>query len=221
MSTSRDLMKFEALTTHCVSVGSLPPRVRKTLLKNGTRKSSMPVSTRVAKIRTIVGYIIAPLTRLFSFVSRSIWYAMRSSTWSRMPAASPASTIATKRRVKTFGCRSIAWLEQQTAFDVRAQLADDLRQVLVVGLLLEDDERGDDAEAGLDHRRELAREDLQRLRLDLLERPSCAPSVAGGREAPRASRRAGRGCAAARARRRASGAWISPSERNPCALIAL
>src|SRR5258706_2244741 len=31
------LMKFDALRTHCVSVGSVPPRVRKTLLKNGTR----------------------------------------------------------------------------------------------------------------------------------------------------------------------------------------
>ena len=43
------------------------------------------------------------------------------------------------------------------------------REVRVVGLLLEDHERADDVQARLDHRRELAREDLQRLRLDLLE----------------------------------------------------
>ena len=96
-------MKSEALTTHCVSVGSLPPSVRKTLVKNGTRKSNMPVRTSVAKINTMIGYIIAPLTRLFSFVSRSIWNAIRSSTWSRIPAASPASTIETNRRTNTFG----------------------------------------------------------------------------------------------------------------------
>jgi len=59
--------------------------------------------------------------------------------------------------------------EEQASFDVGAQLLDDGGEVEVVGLLLEDDERRDDVEARLDHRRELAREDLQRLRLDLLE----------------------------------------------------
>src|SRR5207253_8265672 len=59
--------------------------------------------------------------------------------------------------------------EQEAAFDVGAQLADDHAEVAVLGLLLEDDEGADDVEARLDHRRELAREDLERLRLDLLE----------------------------------------------------
>src|SRR5580765_5737970 len=59
--------------------------------------------------------------------------------------------------------------EQQTALDVGANLADHEREVRIVGLLLEDHQRADDVQAGLDHRRELAREDLQRLRLDLLE----------------------------------------------------
>ena len=85
----------------------------------------MPVSTRVAKIRTIVGYIIAPLTRLFSFVSRSIWNAMRSSTWSRIPAASPDSTIETNRRVEDLRVAVHRLTEQQAALDVGAQLADD------------------------------------------------------------------------------------------------
>ena len=39
---------------------------------------------------------------------------------------------------------------------------------IVVGLLLEDDERRDDVEARVDHGRELAREDLERAQLDLL-----------------------------------------------------
>jgi len=59
--------------------------------------------------------------------------------------------------------------EEEASFDVGAQLLDDGREVEVVGLLLEDHERRDDVESRLDHRRELAGEDLQRLRLDLLE----------------------------------------------------
>jgi hypothetical protein len=59
--------------------------------------------------------------------------------------------------------------EQQAPLDVGADLADHEREVRVVGLLLEDHQRADDVQARLDHRRELAREDLQRLRLDLLE----------------------------------------------------
>src|SRR4029079_14454106 len=61
------------------------------------------------------------------------------------------------------------WREQEPAVDVGADLPDHEREVRVVGLLLEDHERADDVQARLDHRRELAREDLQRLRLDLLE----------------------------------------------------
>ena len=70
--------------------------------------------------------------------------------------------------------------EQQAAFDVGAQLVDDRGEVLVVRLLLEDDERADDVQAGLDHRRELAREDLQRLRLDRLEDAADAVVAARG-----------------------------------------
>ena len=58
--------------------------------------------------------------------------------------------------------------EEHSALDVRAHLADDGGERLVVGLLLEDDERRDDVEARVDHGRELAREDLERAQLDLL-----------------------------------------------------
>ena len=70
--------------------------------------------------------------------------------------------------------------EHQPRLDVRPYLGDRLRQVLVVRLLLERDERADDADAGLDHRRQLAREDLERLRLDLLELRA-QPVLAGRR----------------------------------------
>ena len=56
----------EALTTYWVNVGSLPFRVAKILTNTGTRNIRRPIRTRVAKTRTIVGYIIAPLTRRFS-----------------------------------------------------------------------------------------------------------------------------------------------------------
>ena len=59
--------------------------------------------------------------------------------------------------------------EHHPRLDVGADLGDHLAQVLVVRLLLERRQSGDDADPGLDHRRELAGEDLQRLRLDLLE----------------------------------------------------
>ena len=47
--------RFDAFTTHCVSVGSWPPSCEKMLTKTGTRNISIPIRTRVAKIRTIVG----------------------------------------------------------------------------------------------------------------------------------------------------------------------
>src|SRR5207249_4503537 len=51
--------------------------------------------------------------------------------------------------------------EQEAALDVGAELADDHAEVAVLGLLLEDHEGADDVESRLDHRRELAREDLE------------------------------------------------------------
>src|SRR5438270_632467 len=51
---------------------------------------------------------MAPFTRRLIFGSFSIWKAARSRTVSRIPAASPASTIETYRRLKTFGWRDMA-----------------------------------------------------------------------------------------------------------------
>src|SRR6266545_3416325 len=59
--------------------------------------------------------------------------------------------------------------KQKPALDVGPELGDDRAEVLVVGLLLEDDERPDDGETRVDHGRELARKDLEGLGLDLLE----------------------------------------------------
>ena len=100
---------------------------------------------------------------------------------SRMPAASPASTIDDVETAEDLRVARHRLREQQPAFDVGAKLADDRGEVLVVGLLLEDHERADDVQAGLDHRRELAREDLQRLRLDRLEDAADAVLAARGK----------------------------------------
>ncbi len=62
--------------------------------------------------------------------------------------------------------------QDRPRLDVRAHLGDHRREGLVVGLLLEDQQRRDDADARLDQRRELAGEDLERLRLDLLRLPA-------------------------------------------------
>ena len=91
-------------------------------------------------------------------------------------------------------------------------------ELLVLGLLLEDDEGRDDVEPGLDHRRELAREDLQRLRLDLLDGDAWALPPA-----PRSSSSAASSPRTRSASRAAetSGALISPVELGPVALIAV
>ena len=148
----------------------------------------MPIRTSVANASTISGYIIAPFTRRLICVSFSIWKATRSSTTSRIPAASPASTIETKRREKIFGWRAIASERRRPPSTSARTSAMTVGELLVLGLLLEDDERRDDVQAGLDHRRELAREDLQRLRLDLLDRAArglAEPPARGGSSARR------------------------------------
>jgi hypothetical protein len=57
--------------------------------------------------------------------------------------------------------------EQEPALHVDAEIGNDHRELLVLGLLLEDDERRHDVETCLDHRGELPREDLEGLGLDL------------------------------------------------------
>jgi len=59
--------------------------------------------------------------------------------------------------------------EQQAPLDVFAELRRHLGEIPVGGLLLEHDERRHDVETRLDHGRELACEDLERLRLHPLE----------------------------------------------------
>src|SRR3954447_25243546 len=77
--------------------------------------------------------------------------------------------------------------EEEATLDAGAQLWDKGGEVEVVGLLLEDDERREDVEARLDHRLELTREDLQGLRLDLLE-DVLGSLFAGGRQLVQAVR---------------------------------
>ena len=47
--------RFDTATTYAVSVGSCPFSDAKILTKIGTRNISIPISTSVAKISTIVG----------------------------------------------------------------------------------------------------------------------------------------------------------------------
>ena len=101
---------------------------------------------------------------------------------------------------------------------VDAEIGNDHRELLVLGLLLEDDERRHDVETCLDHRRELPREDLEGLGLDLLDGDAagfCAESwaessVASSPRTRNASRAAER-----------SGALISPLDSRPVALMAV
>jgi hypothetical protein len=67
------------------------------------------------------------------FASFSICVANRSSTSSRMPAASPASTIEMYRREKTFGCRARAWERSAPpSTSVRTSATTDARYASVV-----------------------------------------------------------------------------------------
>ena len=47
--------RFDTLTTYAVSVGSWPFSDAKIFTKTGTRNISIPISTSVAKMSTIVG----------------------------------------------------------------------------------------------------------------------------------------------------------------------
>ena len=109
--------------------------------------------------------------------------------------------------------------EDHSRLDVRADLGDDLLQILVVGLLLERHERGNDADACLDHGRQLASEDLERLRLDLLEHAAEAV-LAGGRLLGEAAGQETSGLQLFTRAPDVRRADRCPSVKRPCALIA-
>ena len=88
---------FEAKSTYCGGgVGSVPWSWLKILMKTGTMNISITISTIVAKIIVTVEVDHRALDAALDLLdpSRS-GCATLSSTMSRMPAASPASTIAT------------------------------------------------------------------------------------------------------------------------------
>ena len=91
----RSRRRLEACTTTRVRSGSCPPSSLKIFAKTGTMNMSIAQRTSVAKVKTTVGYTIAPLTRRLIFVSFSICSATRSRTLSSIPDASPACTIDT------------------------------------------------------------------------------------------------------------------------------
>src|SRR5581483_2148728 len=70
--------------------------------------------------------------------------------------------------------------QRAALLDVDAHLGDDVRELLVLGLLAQDRQRAQQRKAGVDHRRELAREDRDVLQLDPVGEPRDADV---GREA--------------------------------------
>ena len=157
------------LTTIWVSIGSWPLSVLKMPTNTGIRKSSIPTRTSVAKRedddRVDHRALDAPLDlRVLLDLNRD-------------PVE---NDVESSRRFARFDHRDVQPVEDlrmpahragedDAALDVLTDVGDHDGEVLVFRLLLEDHERGDDADAGLDQRRELAREDLERLRGDLLD----------------------------------------------------
>ena len=195
------LMKFEACRTICVSIGSSPPSCVEDVHEDRDDEEQHPDEDegredqhhRRVDHRALDAAL--DLRLLLDLERDAVEHVVEDS--GRLARLDHRDVQA----VEDLRVPGQRLREQHAALDVGADLADHGAEVLVVGLLLEDHERADDVQAGLDHRRELAREDLQRLRLDLLER-GARRLLAGRRAARRASSRAGRGRAAARAPRR-------------------
>ena len=217
MMYHRARSRFGRLTTNCVSAGSSPPSCAKMFTKTGTRKSSSRSAraTRRQDHRRVDHRALdaaLDLRLLLDLERDAVEHLVQD------PAASPASTIATNRRSKTFGWRPIA-SRAGAALDVGAQLPMTSAKYMSSVCSSRIDERRHDVETGLDHRRELAREDLKGLRLDLLEDVARA-ARRPRKSAPRGGSPAGRGAELlARAGEvRAHGA--RRTARGPSALMA-
>ena len=89
--------------TISVGMGSSPPKELKTSLNDGITKIMMIATTTNATISTVMGYISADL--IFDLMASvfSMYTASRSSSWSRIPADSPASTRLQYRLSKYSG----------------------------------------------------------------------------------------------------------------------
>src|SRR5439155_1547899 len=119
---------------------------------------STPAATRVESVREKRAIVIL---RIVSPILSGKWRRRRSQTGRLARLDHGDVEPAEDLRMPLHRLR-----EQQTALDVFAKRSDHVDEVRVRRLLLEDEQRGNDVHARLDHRRELAREDLERLRLD-------------------------------------------------------
>ena len=99
---------LEACTVTLVISGSSPPKSAKTFTNTGTMNAIRPIRTQSAKLRTTIGYAIAPLTWRRSWSSFSSWSEIRSSEASSTPPVSPARTMATYSGEKILGCLASA-----------------------------------------------------------------------------------------------------------------
>ena len=88
-------------------------------------------------------------------------------TLSRKPPTSPALIMLTMSGGKMSGCLAIEHRERRPASTSAADLGEDLGERLVRLLLLEDRQRAQHRQAGVDHRGELPAEDGELLELDL------------------------------------------------------
>ena len=106
----------------------------------------MPIRTSVANDSTMIGYIIAPLhpaldlRLLLDLVGDAVEHDVQDS---RGLAGLDHGDEEAREDLRMAGHRLG---EEEAALDVGAQLGDDRRELLVLGLLLEDDERGDDVQ---------------------------------------------------------------------------
>ena len=167
IGTIATLRKFDRLTRIAVGAGSWPPSEVNSPAKVGTMNSSMPIASRIAMIRTTTGYVIADLTLPRSRTSDSKLSAICTSTLSRKPPTSPARIMLTMSGGKISGCLAMRDGQRRTGLHLEPGLGQDRLERLVRLLLLEDRERSQQRQAGVDHRRELAAEDREVLELDL------------------------------------------------------
>src|SRR4030067_2611867 len=87
-----------------VGIGNAWPKSANIDANIGITNTKRPTMTTAAMLIILIGYTMAPLTWLFSFMAFSIYAASLLRMVSSIPPTSPAATRLTERLSKTFGC---------------------------------------------------------------------------------------------------------------------
>ena len=135
-------------------------------LNIGMTNSSIAVTSSSTSIDTTAGYVIADLTLRRSSTCFSIVVASRMEHAVEHTAGLTGAhhrDVEAVERLRVLGERR---RQRRALLDVEADLVDDRGERLVLRLLGEDVQRTQQRQAGVDHRRELAREDRDVLQLD-------------------------------------------------------